>query len=401
MRRHADPDEHDDREEVDRERQPRVRRAVGEPRHRPIIAGPYAVGMEPTTVLYDEDCGFCRWTADKLRGWDRHAGYVRLDPGSARAGAVGGRPARGASGSAHVVTAGHVRSGGAAVAPVLRELPGGRPLAVVAEAMPRVTDRAYRWTARRRTWLGARLGDRGLRGGSEPPGCRRMNLAEATDALRAAADPSRKPGMARVGIRIDDALGVSVPDIRRIAKRAGIDQALADGLWATGIHEARYLATMVADPAALHRRADGSVGCRHRLLGRRRRRCRSVRREPAPRANDPRMGRPRGAVREARRVRDDRAARRLGPGSVGRRVHAILRADPARRVRRSQRGQEGRELGAAPDREAEPRRSTPRPSGRRSGSSPRGWAAARAAARWVGRDVLRELRADGTQERLR
>ena len=27
--------------------------------------------MDPTTVLYDEDCGFCRWTADKLRGWDR------------------------------------------------------------------------------------------------------------------------------------------------------------------------------------------------------------------------------------------------------------------------------------------------------------------------------------------
>ena len=22
------------------------------------------------TVLYDEDCGFCRWSADKLRRWD-------------------------------------------------------------------------------------------------------------------------------------------------------------------------------------------------------------------------------------------------------------------------------------------------------------------------------------------
>ena len=22
------------------------------------------------TVLYDEDCGFCRWSADKLRAWD-------------------------------------------------------------------------------------------------------------------------------------------------------------------------------------------------------------------------------------------------------------------------------------------------------------------------------------------
>jgi 3-methyladenine DNA glycosylase AlkD len=78
-----------------------------------------------------------------------------------------------------------------------------------------------------------------------------MNVQEATAALRAAADPSRKPGMARVGIRIDDALGVSVPRIRAIAERAGTDPALAEALWRTGIHEARQLATMVADPAAL------------------------------------------------------------------------------------------------------------------------------------------------------
>ena len=78
-----------------------------------------------------------------------------------------------------------------------------------------------------------------------------MKVREATAALRIAADPSRKPGMARVGIRIDDALGVSLPHIRAIAKRAGTDPALADALWRTGIHEARQLATMVADPAAL------------------------------------------------------------------------------------------------------------------------------------------------------
>jgi 3-methyladenine DNA glycosylase AlkD len=78
-----------------------------------------------------------------------------------------------------------------------------------------------------------------------------MNLDDAIAALGSAADPARKPGMARVGIRIDRALGVSVPNIRRIARRAGTDHELALALWNTRIHEARVLATFVADPAVL------------------------------------------------------------------------------------------------------------------------------------------------------
>ena len=69
--------------------------------------------------------------------------------------------------------------------------------------------------------------------------------------LCAAADPARLAGMARVGIRTDRALGVSVPSVRRIARRHRRDQQLALALWATGIHEARILAPMVADPAAV------------------------------------------------------------------------------------------------------------------------------------------------------
>jgi 3-methyladenine DNA glycosylase AlkD len=57
--------------------------------------------------------------------------------------------------------------------------------------------------------------------------------------------------MARVGIAVDRALGVSVPKIRRIAKRIGTDHALALDLWGSGVHEARILATLVADPAAI------------------------------------------------------------------------------------------------------------------------------------------------------
>ncbi len=54
--------------------------------------------------------------------------------------------------------------------------------------------------------------------------------------------------MARVGIDVSNALGVSVPDIRAVAKRNGTDHELALELWSAGPHEARILATLVADP---------------------------------------------------------------------------------------------------------------------------------------------------------
>jgi 3-methyladenine DNA glycosylase AlkD len=69
--------------------------------------------------------------------------------------------------------------------------------------------------------------------------------------LRSQADPSRKPAMARVGIDVSHALGVSMPRIRAIAKRCGTDHALAIELWRSGIHEARLLATLVAEPGAM------------------------------------------------------------------------------------------------------------------------------------------------------
>lgn len=71
---------------------------------------------------------------------------------------------------------------------------------------------------------------------------------DVVDELRAAADAARVPGMARVGINVDRAMGVSIPDCRRIAKRHRPDHDLARGLWGTGIHEARILASMVDDP---------------------------------------------------------------------------------------------------------------------------------------------------------
>jgi 3-methyladenine DNA glycosylase AlkD len=56
-------------------------------------------------------------------------------------------------------------------------------------------------------------------------------------------------GMAHYGIVARRAFGVSMGTIRSLASRIGRDHALAAALWKTGWHEARMLATLVADPA--------------------------------------------------------------------------------------------------------------------------------------------------------
>ena len=56
-------------------------------------------------------------------------------------------------------------------------------------------------------------------------------------------------GMARYAIPSDNALGVAVGDIRALGKQLGRDHELAGALWETGIYEARMLTAFVADPA--------------------------------------------------------------------------------------------------------------------------------------------------------
>ena len=57
--------------------------------------------------------------------------------------------------------------------------------------------------------------------------------------------PKAWPG---VGIRPAQALGISIPTLHKMAKDIGRNQALAVALWASGIHEARILASMLAEP---------------------------------------------------------------------------------------------------------------------------------------------------------
>ena len=52
-------------------------------------------------------------------------------------------------------------------------------------------------------------------------------------------------GMARFGINPKNTLGISIPDLRNLAKKIGKNHRLAQQLWSSGIHEARLLAGFV------------------------------------------------------------------------------------------------------------------------------------------------------------
>ena len=77
------------------------------------------------------------------------------------------------------------------------------------------------------------------------------SVKDVLDKLQSKAKPEQLKGMAKYGISIEQRLGVSVPDMRRLAKELGRDHKLALSIWKTGIAEARILAGMVGDPDRL------------------------------------------------------------------------------------------------------------------------------------------------------
>ncbi len=79
----------------------------------------------------------------------------------------------------------------------------------------------------------------------------KRRVAAILAEVRSMGSARNRAGMARYGINVAHAFGVSVYDLRRIAKRLGTDHALALSLWSTGNHEARLLACFVDDPAAV------------------------------------------------------------------------------------------------------------------------------------------------------
>ena len=75
-----------------------------------------------------------------------------------------------------------------------------------------------------------------------------MRYDDVIRKLQKQANPASVAGMARYGIKPGKVYGVSIPNLRSMAKEIGTDHDLALDLWASGIHEARILAGMIADP---------------------------------------------------------------------------------------------------------------------------------------------------------
>jgi predicted DCC family thiol-disulfide oxidoreductase YuxK len=145
--------------------------------------------MRRWAVLYDADCGFCMWLLAGLLRWDR---AVRLRPiALQRPGAadlVADLEPAARMSSWHLISpTGERNSGGAALPPLLRQLPGGRVPAAAFARFPKVTDRGYRWVADHRSalsrWVPKSLKERG----GEHVRRREQSLADDSHRRRAGA----------------------------------------------------------------------------------------------------------------------------------------------------------------------------------------------------------------------
>jgi 3-methyladenine DNA glycosylase AlkD len=73
----------------------------------------------------------------------------------------------------------------------------------------------------------------------------------AVDWLKSQGSKAGRDGMARYAIPSDRAFGVAMRDIQALAKRLGRNHELAAQLWATGWYEARLLACYVDEPVCV------------------------------------------------------------------------------------------------------------------------------------------------------
>lgn len=120
-------------------------------------------------VLYDGDCGLCIWLLSLLlRGdRDRRLQPVALQDAGAAALLAELTPEQRLA-SWHLISPGGRRySAGAALAPLLRLLPGGRLPAAACERAPALTERAYAWVAANRARLSRLVPDASKRSAAE------------------------------------------------------------------------------------------------------------------------------------------------------------------------------------------------------------------------------------------
>jgi predicted DCC family thiol-disulfide oxidoreductase YuxK len=117
--------------------------------------------MPSATLLYDADCGFCRWSLAKILAWDRRGALRPVSLQSEEADELlRGMPEEQRMASWHLVDPeGELHSAGAGLPPLLRLLPGGAPAAALAARAPRLTERGYRWVAGHRSLFGRLIGE--------------------------------------------------------------------------------------------------------------------------------------------------------------------------------------------------------------------------------------------------
>jgi predicted DCC family thiol-disulfide oxidoreductase YuxK len=122
-----------------------------------VAARPPAV-----TVLFDRDCGFCRWSIGRLLAWDR-AGRLRPVAIQSHEGQrlLADLADERRLASAHAIDAdGRRASGGDAIAPIAAVLPGGTPVAALARRAPALARAGYGAVAGRRALFGRLVSDR-------------------------------------------------------------------------------------------------------------------------------------------------------------------------------------------------------------------------------------------------
>jgi predicted DCC family thiol-disulfide oxidoreductase YuxK len=129
------------------------------------------MARDPTAwiLLYDRDCGFCRWSLAWVLRVDRNRRLSPVALGSPEAEELLAdlTPEEGMRSWHLIAPDGRRWSAGYAAPPLLRLLPGGRLPAAALAAAPDFTDRAYRWVADHRSTLSRLVSERGKRRADE------------------------------------------------------------------------------------------------------------------------------------------------------------------------------------------------------------------------------------------
>jgi predicted DCC family thiol-disulfide oxidoreductase YuxK len=129
-------------------------------------------------VLYDGECGFCKWLLGWLLRFDRARRLrpVALQRPEAEALLADLDPAERMASWHLVAPDGQRISAGPALPSLLRLLPGGRLLAAVLDRFPRLTAAGYRWVAAHRIGISRFVPRRAKERGAERVRARELEL---------------------------------------------------------------------------------------------------------------------------------------------------------------------------------------------------------------------------------